>query len=413
MRYEHDLLGRVTVRRKTRPSRKPDVWRYAWDAEDRLVSTTTPDGTRWRYLYDPLGRRTAKLRLAQDGESAVERIDFTWDGNTLCEQTNSSSEQPHVVAITWDHEDIRPIAQTERILGSSREEVDSRFFAIVTDPVGAPTELVDESGNVAWHTRSTLWGLTTWSADSTAYTPLRFPGQYADPETGLHYNYFRHYDPENARYLTSDPLGLAPAPNPFTYVANPHAWTDHLGLAPDYIPIYRTPKGAHAQYELAHGPNPANHQPGVDIGGGIISDGKIYFGERAVAAEYAGPTGADFAKGTRYPWRSSTGATSWSRGAAGSKSTEDRSDIPQSSGTRRDGRRGRTCGLESRGGRTWGVYGFIDQVKHPSWWDADVAQPAPGDRLHVCLLDATREPYPRFSALQDDIDIARRLRGEA
>ncbi|MFF0219885.1 hypothetical protein [Streptomyces vinaceus] len=52
-------------------------------------------------------------------------------------------------------------------------------------------------------------------------------------------------------------------------MANPHAWTDYLGLAPDCIPIHRTPKGTHAQYELDHGPNPANHQPGVDIGGGI------------------------------------------------------------------------------------------------------------------------------------------------
>ncbi|MFI8266341.1 MULTISPECIES: hypothetical protein [unclassified Streptomyces] len=59
-----------------------------------------------------------------------------------------------------------------------------------------------------------------------------------------------------------------------------------------------------------------------------------------------------------------------------------------------------------------GAYGFIDQAKHPSWWDADVARPSAGDELHVCVLDATREPYPRFSALQDDIDIARRLRGE-
>ncbi|MFF3214983.1 hypothetical protein ACFYYB_30625 [Streptomyces sp. NPDC002886] len=54
-----------------------------------------------------------------------------------------------MVAITWDHQDIRPIAQTERILDASREEIDSRFFAIVTDLVGTPTELVDESGNVA------------------------------------------------------------------------------------------------------------------------------------------------------------------------------------------------------------------------------------------------------------------------
>lgn len=68
-------------------------------------------------------------------------------------------------------------------------------------------------------------------------------------------------------------------------------------MAPDYVPIYRTPKGVHAEYELTHGPDPANHRPGVDIGGGIISDGMIYFGERAVAAEYAGPTGVNFARG--------------------------------------------------------------------------------------------------------------------
>ncbi|WEO30160.1 RHS domain-containing protein [Streptomyces caniscabiei] len=299
VRYEHDALGRITLRQKTRLSRKPDTWRYEWDAEDRLTSVTTPDGTRWRYTYDPLGRRTAKLRLADDGETVVERVVFTWDGTTLCEQTTTSPTLPNPVTLTWDHQGLRPLTQTERITAADapQEEIDSRFFAIITDLVGTPTELVDEQGEIAWRTRSTLWGTTAWAADSTAYTPLRFPGQYYDPETGLHYNYFRHYDPETARYITRDPLGLTPAPNPATYVSNPHARTDYLGLAPDYIPIYRTPKAAHAQYELDYGPDPANHQPGVDIGGGVISDGIMYFGERAVAAEYAGPNGLNFAKG--------------------------------------------------------------------------------------------------------------------
>ncbi|GGO43904.1 hypothetical protein GCM10012287_08180 [Streptomyces daqingensis] len=97
--------------------------------------------------------------------------------------------------------------------------------------MGAPTELLDEGGGIAWRTRSTLWGTTAWNADATAYTPLRFPGQYADPETGLHYNFHRHYDPTTARYLSQDPLGLDPAPNPVTYVHNPHTWADPLGLA--------------------------------------------------------------------------------------------------------------------------------------------------------------------------------------
>ncbi|MFG2458961.1 putative T7SS-secreted protein [Streptomyces sp. NPDC048523] len=233
IRYEHDEAGRITLRQKTRLSRKPDTWRYEWDAEDRLTAVTTPDGTVWRYRYDPLGRRIAKQRLAGDGTSVLEQVDFTWDGTTLCEQTTRSPSLPNPVTLTWNHQGLHPLTQTERITAADapQDEIDSRFFAIVTDLVGTPTELIDESGDIAWRTRSTLWGTTAWAADSTAYTPLRFPGQYFDPETGLHYNYFRHYDPETARYTSPDPLGLAPAPNPTTYVHNPHTWIDPLGLA--------------------------------------------------------------------------------------------------------------------------------------------------------------------------------------
>ncbi|MEF9883964.1 putative T7SS-secreted protein [Streptomyces sp. P9-A4] len=217
VRYEHDGQGRIVLRQKTRLSRKPDTWRYEWDAEDRLTSVTTPDGAVWRYAYDPLGRRISK-------QSPLETVHFTWDGATLCEQTTED------ITLTWDHAGLRPLAQTER--RTDTDSPDERFFAIVTDLIGTPTELVDESGDVAWRTRTTLWGTTTWTRDATAYTPLRFPGQYFDPESGLHYNYFRYYDPESARYLSQDPLGLAPAPNPATYVLNPHAWSDPLGLGP-------------------------------------------------------------------------------------------------------------------------------------------------------------------------------------
>jgi RHS repeat-associated protein len=234
VRFEYDALGRVVLRQKTRLSRKPDTWHYAWDAENRLTSVTTPDGTRWRYRYDPLGRRTAKQRLADDGESIAEEIRFTWDGTTLCEQTVHTPDLPHVIAFTWDHRGLAPLSQTERLLtpDDRQEEIDRRFFAIATDLVGTPTELIDESGHIAWRARRTLWGTTAWTRSSTAYTPLRFPGQYYDPETGLHYNLFRHYDPETGRYTSPDPLGLGPAPNPVTYVYNPFTICDPLGLSP-------------------------------------------------------------------------------------------------------------------------------------------------------------------------------------
>ncbi|WP_449657215.1 RHS repeat-associated core domain-containing protein [Streptomyces hazeniae] len=276
----------MTLRQKTRLSRKPDTWRYHWDAEDRLTACTTPDGTRWTYTYDPLGRRTAKHRLGPDGEPA-ETVHFTWDGTRLAEQYDSTTG----VTLTWDHEGHRPLTQYER-KHLTQEQVDSRFFAVVTDLVGTPTELVDETGGIAWHTRSTLWGTTTWNADATAYTPLRFPGQYADPETGLHYNYFRHYDPDTARYATADPLGLAPTPNPRTYVRNPYSQIDLLGLAPGDCPIklYRAPRAGQSE-AARRGLDPSEH-PVQRSPDGRIHQGTAYLGDdEVVAAQYAGEGG--------------------------------------------------------------------------------------------------------------------------
>jgi YD repeat-containing protein len=72
----------------------------------------TADGQRWRYLYDPLGRRIAKLRLTQEGEVAKETL-FTWDGLVLAEELHVRPGAPEVRATTWDYEfeSWTPIAQ--------------------------------------------------------------------------------------------------------------------------------------------------------------------------------------------------------------------------------------------------------------------------------------------------------------
>jgi RHS repeat-associated protein len=151
-----------------------------------------------------------------------------------------------------------------------QEWVDERFYSIVSDIVGTPTELVDNAGDITWQARSTLWGELPNARSVQAETPLRFPGQYFDRETGLHYNYQRYYDPELGRYNSDDPLGLAPAPNPRTYVTNPTRYVDPLGLTP-------APGGS-------HGPGTGNHTnpPPPQVPGPISMDDAVDLGARHV-----------------------------------------------------------------------------------------------------------------------------------
>jgi RHS repeat-associated protein len=72
------------------------------------------------------------------------------------------------------------------------------------------------------------------SVTGTVAMPLRFPGQYADPETALNQNWFRDYDPSIGRYVQSDPIGLAGGINTYEYVGgNPVSTSDLLGLIPN------------------------------------------------------------------------------------------------------------------------------------------------------------------------------------
>lgn len=217
-RYEHDAQGRVILRQRAQHSGKPLTWHYTWDSEDRLIAVRTPDGSRWSYRYDPLGRRLGKYRHTPDG-GVAEQIDFTWDGIRLAEQTHhrfGATAGPEVT--TWDYSpgSFTPLTQRERrwTTTTPQAEIDERFYSIVADLVGNPTHLTDADGRVAWESRQTIWGTPTTVTSDGSDCPLRLPGQYHDPETGHHYNNQRYYDPTTARYLTPDPLGLRPAPNP-------------------------------------------------------------------------------------------------------------------------------------------------------------------------------------------------------
>jgi len=232
--YIYDGQGRVVRATSATLSGQKRIWAYEWNSLDQLTAVTTPDGTVWQYGYDPLGRRCEKRRIAGDG-TAADRVCFVWDGTSLAEQITYEGGGDRR-AKSWDYlpGTAEPVSQSDRRLGSADAEqdgIDQKFYAIVTDLIGSPTELIDDHGDIAWERRASVWGaLRDGSSEHEAACPLRFPGQYFDSETGWHYNFFRYYDPETARYSSPDPLGLDAAPNNYAYCANPTAWIDPLGL---------------------------------------------------------------------------------------------------------------------------------------------------------------------------------------
>lgn len=247
-RFHYDSAGRLIRKTTVRLSRKPDVWHYRYNAFDQLTDVWTPDHQWWQYTYDALGRRTTKQQLTTDG-AVIERVDYVWDGLHLIEQATRAT------TIRWQYQPGSHVPLTQSSDGAA---IDREFYAIITDLVGAPAELIDPSTARPVATAGAdLWGRTTWYGKASS--PLRFPGQIHDPETGLHYNMFRYYNPDTGQYLTSDPLGLAPAPNPYAYTTNPLRFIDPLGLTPTACERFENFRRQVTPDELYNAPAPYEH----------------------------------------------------------------------------------------------------------------------------------------------------------
>jgi RHS repeat-associated protein len=115
-------------------------------------------------------------------------------------------------------------------------------FYIAPDHLGAPHQITDAGGGAVW-----LWHPDPFGKGDPSGTfsyDLRFPGQFFDQATKLHYNYFRDYDPRLGRYIESDPIGLAGGINTYAYAnGNPAGIIDPSGLGGpgDLIPFAPDP----------------------------------------------------------------------------------------------------------------------------------------------------------------------------
>ncbi len=185
---------------------------YHYDSANRLRRVVLPDGTEVVYTYDLFNRRVSK----DVGGEVTYYLYDTNDGLTGEYDSFGNLKKGY----GWMG--LKPVFMTNAA---------GAYFYYHNDHLATPQSMTNDSGVVVWSARYTAFGQAVVDVASTVENNLRFPGQYFDAETGLHYNINRYYDPQTGRYTQTDPIGFAAGDaNLYRYVFNnPINLTDSSG----------------------------------------------------------------------------------------------------------------------------------------------------------------------------------------
>lgn len=211
--FEYDANGNTV--------RKGDI-AFGYNSANRLSSVTNGEITA-TYIYNGKGERSVKI------VNGVETHFIYNNKGQLIAEANGEG----VVLKEYIYLNHQPYAQV----------VGNDVYYYHNSHLGTPEMMTDENQNIVWQASYTPFGKSTVDVE-TIENNIRFPGQYYDEESGLHYNYFRDYDPETGRYIESDPIGLNAGVNTYGYVnGNPIMLSDPSGLCPQCWVVYRVVQG--------------------------------------------------------------------------------------------------------------------------------------------------------------------------
>ena len=205
--FQYDACGRL-VRR----AGLTGATSYSYDAKSRLVAVSNPDAGQFQYSYDPLGRRIRKT-----GSGVDQR--WIWGVGGLAAILSAAVKTQFLIGAV----NRRPTAFWNA----------SGVAHYVCDHLGRPFEVLVPRVGIAWRGEYRTFGRLIESprVDTEPGLLLRLPGQIEDPETRLHDNQARIYDPECGRFLTPDPGGIDACLNLYDYPRDPINWIDPNGLS--------------------------------------------------------------------------------------------------------------------------------------------------------------------------------------
>jgi len=154
------------------------------------MSSATVSGVATPYRYHGLGQRLYK------GGANLARLVYDEQGQLIGEYNNTGTMLREIVRL----QDIPVAVMTPNSTATN-------LFYIDTDQLNTPRTITNQAKQKRWEWNSDPFGSTLANENPAALGVftfnLRFPGQYFDKETGLHYNYFRDYNPQIGRYIQS------------------------------------------------------------------------------------------------------------------------------------------------------------------------------------------------------------------
>jgi RHS repeat-associated protein len=217
--FSYDPAGNTTSSTAVNP------YTAAYNLAGRLASLTKA-GVTTTYSVDGNGRRVRKF----SSTGAASTVIFVYDqpGQILGEYDSTGKAIREYV---WMGTTPVAVFTPDPAAPAGSPIV----FTIHTDHLDTPRVVLDKNGAIRWRWMAEPFGTTapeTNPSNTGAFAlHLRFPGQYFDQESGLHYNYFRTYDASLGRYIQSDPIGLAGGINTYLYAyAAPTSFVDPNGL---------------------------------------------------------------------------------------------------------------------------------------------------------------------------------------
>jgi RHS repeat-associated protein len=182
-----------------------------YDLSNQLIQILDGGNQTAAYTYNGIGQRIQKVT-----QSGTKIFHYDLKGHLIAE-TNQSGQMLGEYIYLGD-----------QLLAMIRPGEVAYYFH--NDHLGTPQVLTNDSQTIAWKAAYTPFGKAQISTGAVE-NAFRFPGQFYDQETGLHYNYHRYYDPITGRYITPDPIGLRGGINLFVYVQeNPINGSDPRGL---------------------------------------------------------------------------------------------------------------------------------------------------------------------------------------